>query len=40
MGYVMIDRPVTEYASLRRESVLSSDEGSATSASADYFSSP
>ena len=40
MGYAMIERPVTEHASLRRESVLSGDEGSAASASVDYFSSP
>ena len=37
MGYVLIEKPVTECAPLRRESVLSGDEGLAISASGDLL---
>ena len=37
MGYVLIEKPVTERALLRRESVLSGDEGLAISASGDLL---
>ena len=37
MGYVLIEKPVTGHASLRRELALSGDEGSAASASVELL---